>query len=136
MTMNERRDLRDLCAQTHDDDGIDPRRLKKEVPTTKPSRKDMQLCKQVWRCLESTLACASDVVLEGVVIVCVEPDPHAGRLRVSVVPREHGVEGSLILERLRAARGLLRASLAGTVQRKRLPELIFALGARPEVDHE
>jgi ribosome-binding factor A len=141
MTTEKRRDVRDLCARTHDDDGIDPRTLKKERIDKGPSRKDMQLCKQVSRCLSGALENeTADPVLSRLIVMAVEPDPHAGRLRVTVAPREMGADGSDILRRLRTAKGFLRACLGGAVHRKRIPELVFALGPAPaslqEMDHE
>lgn len=141
MTTRKRpgRDLRDLCARTHDEDGIDPRYLRNEHSAEQrpSSRKDMQLCKQVLRTLAAALhgGCA-DPVLSECEVLSVEPFPHTGRLRVVVAPRASAapIAGRDVLSRLGTARGFLRSQLAGTISRKRIPELVFALGPVKEVN--
>jgi ribosome-binding factor A len=132
-------DLRGLCAQAHDDDGIDPRNDRRHNPEPRASRKDMQLCKQVERALAAALEGeCGDPILNQLDILGVEPAPNAGRLRVLVMARAGSpdVPGREILERLGHARGYLRSQLVGAIHRKRVPELIFALGTFPNEEDD
>lgn len=130
-----RSDLRDLCAHTHEDDGLDPRYTRKET-TRSSNRKDQQLCKQVQRCLASSLELeCRDSVLSQLEVVEVVPDPNIGRLRVTIAPRASGVPATAIFERLQAAKGFLRSQVAAAISRKRVPELVFRIGPR-EVRHD
>lgn len=90
----------------------------------------MQLCKQVQRALAAALQGCADSVLTECEVLSVEPFPHAGRLRVVVAPRAGGPQlaGGHVLSRLGVARGFLRSQLVGVLSRKRIPELVFALG--------
>ena len=135
MTRRPGRDLRELCARTHDEDGIDPPYLRREHDERPVSRKDMQLCKQVLRALAAALQGCADPVLAECEVLSVEPFPHAGRLRVVVAPRVGGppIAGREVVARLGAARGFLRSQLVGVLSRKRIPELVFALGPSLEV---
>ncbi len=137
MTTRKRpgRDLRDLCARTHDEDGIDPRYLRNENEPRPVSRKDMQLCKQVLRTLAAAMQGCADTVLAECEVLSVEPFPHAGRLHVVVAPRVGAppVAGRDVVARLGVARGFLRSQLVGVLSRKRIPELVFALGPSLEV---
>src|ERR1043165_1016880 len=127
MTTRKRpgRDLRELCARAHDEDGIDPRYIRNEGEEARPtSRKDMQLCKQVWRALSASLEGCAGPVLTQLDILSVEPAPHTGRLRITVSPRAGAVPmpGQVVLEHLARARGYLRSQLVGIVMRERIPE--------------
>lgn len=97
----------------------------------------MQLCSQVRRALELTLAGdVHDEALMDLVVERVEPAPDDRRLRVLLAP--HGVAAGLaeaeLRARLEAVRGLLLEELARAVTRRKLPELAFEIvsGGRPE----
>ena len=89
----------------------------------KPDYKTAALCKQVGRAVSLALAgeCA-DPVLQGLQVEEVLAAPNAGRLLVRVRSAESPVE---VLPRLEAVKGLLRASVAEAIARKRTPELMF-----------
>jgi ribosome-binding factor A len=105
----------------------------------KPDYKTAALCKQVARALALALAgeCA-DPLLQSLQVDEVLPAPNAGRLLVRLrAPNASPLE---ILPRLEHVRGLLRASIAASIARKRTPELLFAiipaLPTHEEVPHE
>jgi ribosome-binding factor A len=129
---------RDLCAQWHDDDGLDPRFDRRSKVRT-DARRDLQLCRQVMGALNSALRseCGSAVLRE-LSVVAVEPAPDASRLRVFVdgAPLVAFGLGRVLLE-LNGARAFLRLHVGEAIRRKRVPELFFepAPPAGKEVDH-
>lgn len=129
-------DLRTLCAELHEDDGIDPRAAfarGERSHRKKEHHKARQLCKQAQRSLASALQTdCGDPHLHDVEITAVEPAPDCTRLRVVVrnSATEAEVTGEELLARLVAAGGVLRGRLARDIARKRVPELTFALAAQ------
>ena len=105
-----------------------------EGPASDP--KTQKLCALVHRTLELTLAGEiSDESLATLEIIEVLPHPGQRRLLVVLRCEQDGGEAlAPISLGLRAIRGLLRTRLAEALQRKRTPELEFALlpsDARP-----
>jgi hypothetical protein len=103
----------------------------------KGSFKALQLCKQVERVAALALEGEwVDAALLGAAVASVEPAPDASRLRVVVVlPPDKGMGD---FEQARAALlGLsarLRSEVARWIRRKRVPEIVFDVRLRPEVD--
>lgn len=127
--------LRALCAELTEEDGVRPDRGRGTGDRTGPSRKDMQLCKQVMLTLRAALSGeASSALLRELEIEAVEPAPDATRVRVVVRASEVvdrvGVER--VLAELGAARGFLRVQIAGAISRKRVPQLMFVVGPKRE----
>ncbi len=109
----------------HDD--TDPDFFFSESTSRQTRRKDRQLCGQVQRAVSSAL-CAnfSDEVLNELWVVKVEPAPTVSRLMIWVAgPR--GSNAELILARLMAVSGALRAEVAAAICRKQVPTLSFAI---------
>ena len=100
----------------------------------KPDHKRMQLCRAAERALGLALAgeCGDDV-LRSLRVASVLPAPDASRLLVCVVlPRASDVVTiEDVLSRLARVQGLLRASVARAVTRKRAPELTFLPSREP-----
>jgi ribosome-binding factor A len=98
-------------------------------------RKDRQLCGQVRRALSVALdADFLDPLLQALWIVDVEPAPTLARLRVWVAGPA-GSDAMLILQRLEAVSGMLRAEVAQAIHRKQVPALCFAIHAgSPETE--
>lgn len=89
-------------------------------------RKTRQLCKEVARTLTCALGAATDPLLGELTVIDVEPAPDAARLMVTVCAMSpNPIELPQLLDRLRVWRGVLRAEIAATLQRKRTPELVF-----------
>lgn len=121
----------------HNARAMRPRRRRRRPPGGSSPRKTMQLCSQVRRALELTLAGdVHDEVLMDLAVERVEPAPDDRRLRVVVVP--HGAAATLpeadLRARLEAVRGLLLEEVARVVTRRKLPELAFEVvyGSLPE----
>ena len=92
-------------------------------------RKTLQLCRQVQRALMLALAgeCSDDLLRE-ILVDSVEPMDGAGHLLVRViVPAEIPVLEVLL--RLNERAGRLRALVAGSICRKRVPMLSFAMAS-------
>jgi hypothetical protein len=130
---HDKRGLRDLCAQVHDEDGRRPER--REGAARPAGRKDLQLCKQVLRALDGHMAAASWAANIGLRVVSVLPDPDATRLQTLV--RWNGPEtATAVMTLLAARRGELRSAAAAAITRKRAPQLTFAPVPREEVHDE
>lgn len=122
--------MRSLCAEVHEDDGLDPRELfrSQQEDRTKPNRKARQLCRQVAEVLGLVLAEQSDDLLRGLTVAAVAPAPDTSRLRVTLVdsPPDDGPDRrDRVLRRLASATGSLRTELAAAITRRRAPMLVF-----------
>jgi ribosome-binding factor A len=129
-----RKDLLSGCSDVGPEDGLGPRYDRRGEPPA-GDRKQMQLCGQVARTLASLFAGeCGDEVLRDLLVESVVPAPSSARLLVTVAlaptaePRPAGV----IAERLERARGLLRSEVAAAVVRRRAPDLVFRVRARPD----
>ena len=106
------------------------RRSRRRHGSGASERKTLQLCAQVRRTLELTLAGdVRDDVLLDLAVERVEPAPDDRRLRV--VLAAHGAAAARpeaeVRARLEAARGLLLEELARGISRRKLPELAFEI---------
>ncbi len=117
------------------EDGCDPvrfhdrRHRHRHSQRGESGRKALQLCRQVERALGAIFACSHDAQLQSVQVVSVEPAPHSGRLRVTVVgtsPADatdrHNLEACLD-----RASGWIRTEVAFAVHRRKAPELYFVV---------
>ncbi|HUY89119.1 MAG TPA: hypothetical protein VMV10_10320 [Pirellulales bacterium] len=123
-----------LCAEFHEDDGVDPREFfRAGKPTRKAGRKTLQLCSQVQDALNYLLAGDSrDELLALFQVAEVRPAPDASQLLVIVepaVPLAAPVDPREILDRLAGVSGRLRAGVAAAITRKRAPKLLFRIAA-------
>lgn len=118
-----RDDLSALTPALGPDDALDPRRFHDRRTRRAGGRKARQLCEQVRHALTVVLAGLGDEALQAVTVGGVEPAPHSGRLRVTVTAPDRRLAG----ERLHAAAGRLRAEVAASINRRKAPELVFAV---------
>lgn len=128
MDRTERR-LRPLVAEPGPDDGVDPRLIPRDEPRI-TNRKALQLCGQVARALQQSLADCADDVLRDLMVVSVEPAPNAGRLLVTLTPSptaDPSATPAAVSGHLARAAGMLRAEVAAHIHRRRAPELAFRL---------
>lgn len=119
--------LRALCAQPAADDGVDPRddKRRRAHELEKPDRKLRQLCKQVARTLQLTLAALPDTAAcLGLQVQSVDPAPNAGRL-CAVIAVADPTQRAHVETVLQHRAGDLRADVAAAITRKRAPELAF-----------
>jgi ribosome-binding factor A len=84
-------------------------------------RKTGQLCREVFRVTSETLSAFADERLAESYVLDVQPAPDGSRLRI-VVCAPTPIDD--VLERARAR---IRADIAAALQRKRTPELVFAV---------
>jgi ribosome-binding factor A len=129
-----RRHMFRSCEEIGAEDGADPRIFFRKPTRMKSDRKAMQLCGEVARTLSQVLAWESgDDHLRELVVVSVIPAPDSSRLLVTVeAPR--AVEQAIFKAQahLQLSCGRLRAEIAASVRRRRVPELTFRVVVRGE----
>jgi ribosome-binding factor A len=121
--------LREHCAEVGEDDGQNPRDDRKASGSgRKESRKARQLCRQVAETLDWVFSGDSpDDLLRSLRVAAVEPAPYTSRLLVTVVadlPAEQA-EPRLIIEQLQQHAGRLRREVAASINRRKVPTLVF-----------
>ena len=96
-----------------------------QVPAWRPDRKALQLARQVREALSWVLGSATgDDRLAACSIEAVEPLPGGNRLLVTVgVPPD--LPAGEVSERLAAAAPALRAEVAQSITRRKVPELVY-----------
>ena len=100
------------------------------IPHRRDGRKAKQLCRQVAETLDLVLSgdCRDDLI-QSLHVVSVEPAPNSSRLLVVVtsdLPAEQ-YDWHRIMDRLRQQAGRLRAEVAASINRKKVPLLAFHL---------
>ena len=138
--MSSDKRLREYCAEFGEDDGQNPRDDRKAGGSgRKESRKARQLCRQVAETLDWVLSGDSpDDLLRSLRVAAVEPAPYSARLLVTVVadlPAEQA-EPRLILERLQQHAGRLRSEVAASINRRKVPTLVFQVIGAAAADSE
>jgi hypothetical protein len=128
------REPRDLCAQLHEDDGVDSRKENRDRAQTERSftLADRRLCKLARRAIDvAMLGFARDPVLSRLHAHSVTFE--RGRLVVVLTPDRPLDEEELNDARARAgaARGTLRAAVAHSIVRKRTPDLSLDVSPCP-----
>ena len=122
-----------LTSETGPDDGGDPRRFHdRRTWDDQPrpnGRKALQLCGQVKDALHGILAECRDDVVRDCIVVSVVPAPNSARLLVAVaVPNTaDATDHNAILERLHRHLGPIRAEVAASINRRKVPELAFVV---------
>jgi ribosome-binding factor A len=113
--------------RTVTDTDTDPDLYFTESHRKRTQRKDRQLCGQVQRAIAAALGAEfHDALLQSLWVVKVEPAPTLARLLVWVCgPEDSSPE--LIISRLDAVSGALRAEVAASIHRKQVPSLSFAV---------
>jgi ribosome-binding factor A len=117
-----------LCDEIGPEDGLDPRRLSRALETKRQSHKTKQLCKAAQRTLSLSWGGAfGDPILQSLSITDVTPDEGGASLLISFSCKDDGTSSDTtrILAKLHAVQGLLRAAIARSVNRKRVPTLKF-----------
>lgn len=129
-----------LCDEIGAEDGVDPRRLSRVSEGERKRYKSRQLCKAAKQTLSLVMGGAlSDPILQGLEVDEVTSSEDGQSLVIAIRCDEVGctVRGGSILERLYAVQGFLRAEIARSVKRKRVPALRFkAVPASNEVDRD
>lgn len=130
--MNRRR-----SPESHEPHSSDPGSARSGVDDNQralASRKSAKLCAQIRRTLQLTLLGEfDDEVLQNLTVETVEPAPDDRRLRVLLVVPERTAEHldrTEVEQRLEAARPVLIGAVADAINRRRCPQLVFALERR------
>lgn len=95
----------------------------------KGGRKAHQLCSQVGQALNYAFtAVCDDDVLRDLLVVAIQPAPDETRLLVSVGSAlGTRCDPSRVMSHLAQAQGKLRAEIAASIHRKKVPELAFRI---------
>ena len=140
LSRRQRQQMLAHCDQIHADDGVHPRDFFESPSTGSPTsrrvkranRSAQQLCRQAWEALSLSLSAdGRDPLLQEVQIHRVSPAPDASRLLVVVAMDDDRqlARRDEVLDRLREHAGRLRAELAASINRKRVPHLVFEVAA-------
>jgi ribosome-binding factor A len=131
LNRRQREQLRALCGELHEDDGVDPRDYFKPArQRDQEHRKSRQLCRQVQKTLDLVLTGdAGNDLLSNLKIVSVLPGRDSSRLLVTVsvdVPPEQ-FNRERIESQLSHIQGRLRSEVSAAITRKKTPVLTFQL---------
>jgi ribosome-binding factor A len=122
-------DLRSLCAEVRPEDGLPPHRTKTNAAKAPHviAARQQQYCKAVLQALDAGLAnVCGDHRLKHLLIQSVQVMPHGSKLLVLVETPDQPTSAAAEIETaLQRASGLLRSIVAGEIQRKRTPALVF-----------
>lgn len=117
-----------LCLEVGEEDGVNPRVLKKKTACKPKSHKDLQLCKEARRVFSLVLSDAINrTLLHGLQVLSVTPELDGQVLRITV-----GYDGvnlevtdSEVIAELKQMQGVFRCALAQAVNRRHTPRLTF-----------
>ena len=95
-----------------------------DLPTWRPDRKALQLARQVYEALSWVLGSTNDDRLAACSVTAVEPLPGGNRLLVKIgVPPD--LSTADVMNRLATAAPGLRAEVAQSITRRKVPELVY-----------
>ena len=95
--------------------------------------KTLRFCRQVRESLSIAFGACGDTVLSTLAVESVVPAPDAGHVFVTLSFTAEPIPDPLdALARLHAAAGWLRVLIAGSISRKRVPELAFRFAPEGE----
>jgi ribosome-binding factor A len=132
-----RRDLTQSRGVPGPGDGIDPRderRAAARQGAGRPSRKALQLARQVAHTLDAALAMSRDPLVRDLQVESVVPAPDVTRFLVTVVSLRTLTpeDARRTLERLAEQNAELRLEVAGAISRRKTPQLAFQLAPARE----
>jgi len=126
-----------MCGQLHDDDCVDPKDYFKPMRNYDAAdKKAKQLCRQAFETLEMAFSDCDQELMQSMFVASVVPAPDSSRLLVTVGVDLLPVEFSqpLILALLRDQTPRLRAELARSISRKRVPNLTFRVFSKVQLE--
>jgi len=127
-------EILEFCDLIDQDDGVSPqelaRRSRKQQRSSNSNRSTyrlLQLCRQIQHGIDDALWCdCCDPLLSDLRTFDVKPIDGSSALVVTLVTPETDLTRiGVIYDRLQLARGIIRASVAGVISRKRVPQLQF-----------
>jgi len=98
--------------------------------------KDLQLCRQVFDALTYALAELDDPQIDDLVLASVVPAPTAARMLVTLAPAREDLGPEAIedvLAHIADCAAELREEVAAEITRQRVPELVFRIASRAEL---
>jgi hypothetical protein len=107
-------------------------------PNARRHHKDLQLCRQVFDALTYALAEIDDPQIEDLALASVVPAPNSSRVLVTLVAAREDLGGDAnvaALARIDASADELREEVAAEITRQRVPELVFRIASRAELEH-
>lgn len=110
------------CDELLEGDGIDPRYDSKDRKVA--NRKALQLCSQVQNALNLSLPSLADETLQNLYVSSVVPASDSTQLLVTITSGDN-VDKDVVLSKMAAVSGKLRADIAGSIHRKKVPNLRF-----------
>jgi ribosome-binding factor A len=117
-----------LCDEIGPEDGIDSRQLSRTFIGKKASYKSRRLCKVTRHTLSLLLSGEfADPVLHNLLIEDVTSNEDSSTLLISFSYEgaRSSVEEQMVMDKLKRVQGTLRAAIARSVNRKRVPALRF-----------
>ncbi len=127
--------IKALCSEVSEDDGIHPRELAKKERKKRIDYKSLQLSKQAERALHLEWSGVfATSVLADLKIHSVEPEPQSQRLIVTIIlDSACSCSEKEVLVKLTNERGHLRSIIARAIHRKKVPELAFRIIAPSDI---
>ena len=123
-------EAKQLCGEIGPEDGIDPRLIARAKDRNPKSHKSRQLGKEARNTLSMVFAGElGDPIFQDLEVIDVAATDDGQFLIVSLARIDNNVETSEaeILEKCHSVHGYLRAAIAWSVKRKRVPTLKFEL---------
>ncbi len=123
------------CDEMHEDDGIDPRILRRNADRIKNSHQEHRLCKQISDVISVLFSgVCSDERLCMLGVESVKPAPDISCLCITVFPLystpQPDPEEIMLL--LKTAKSFLRKEVAAEISRRRVPDFTFRVIIDPE----
>ena len=134
-SMRER--LLEMCGQLHEDDCVDPKEyFKPSRSLDAANKKAKQLCRQAMETLELVLSDCDDELMQSLIVVGVDPAPDSSRLLITIGVdiAPDAFDQGFILSVLTEQTPRLRAELARSISRKRVPNLSYRDFSRAQLE--
>lgn len=97
------------------------------------NRKDLQLCRQVFDALTYALAEIDDPIVDDLALAKVVPAPSASRVQVILVAMRDDIDPDVALASVHEHAEELREEVAAEITRRRVPELVFRVVHRDQM---
>ena len=121
-----------MCGEINEEDGLHPREWNRSKRSdVVQQRKTKQLCRQVARTLEMVLGDCNDPIMQSIQLLDVTPNPDSSCMRIHVaVDSDVRPEEANVALYSQIAR--LQFEIARSINRKRVPNLVFSVSCLPE----
>lgn len=119
-----------ICGEIGPEDGVDPRLVARAMDRKSRNHKSKQLGKEARHCLSMIFAGElGDPVFQDLEVIDVAATDDGQFLIVSLVRLDTSdeMDDAQVVEKCQAVQGYLRAAIASSVNRKRVPVLKFEL---------